>query len=124
MAFRMGRSGCHGILCDHHSTDFRNHPRPLWTSIIITHPEKVFQKPNLSSEIFQLTLFMDHFYILQDEEIVITFFNIFLFLRESETEHELERGREKETRNPKQAPGSEPTAQSPSRGSNSRAVRS
>ena len=50
---------------------------------------------------------------------------MFLFSFETETEHEQGEGqRERETQNPKQAPGSEPSAQSPMRGSNSRTVRS
>ena len=44
--------------------------------------------------------------------------------REREREHEQGRGIERETQNPKQAPGSEPSAQSPMWGSNPRAVRS
>ena len=44
--------------------------------------------------------------------------------REREQERELWRGRERETENPKQAPGSELSAQDPTRGPNSRAVRS
>ena len=54
------------------------------------------------------------------------FFNVYLFLRETETECQWVRGREREreTQNRKQAPGSEPSVQSPARGSNSRAVRS
>ena len=50
------------------------------------------------------------------------FFLIFyrLFIFERETEHEQGEGqREKETQNPKQAPGPELSAQSPTRGSNS-----
>ena len=47
--------------------------------------------------------------------------NVFIFEREieRETEHEQGRGRQRETQNPKQAPGSELSAQSPTRGSNS-----
>ena len=52
------------------------------------------------------------------------FFNVYLFLRERERERERERDRvqvgegqkQRETQNPKQAPGSELLAQSPSRG--------
>ena len=52
-------------------------------------------------------------------------FNVYLFLKERETEREQEgEDRDKETRNPKQAPGSELSAQSPTWGSNSRNVRS
>ena len=62
--------------------------------------------------------------------------NFVLFLREREREREKERERnrgenaskggaesERETHNPKQAPGSELSAQSPTGGSNSQAVR-
>ena len=49
------------------------------------------------------------------------FLNAYLFLRKRE---QGEGQRERETRNPKQAPGSEPSAQGPTRGSNSRTVRS
>ena len=49
---------------------------------------------------------------------------IFLFIFETETEHEQGRGRERETQTPKQAPGSELSAQSPTWGSNSQTVRS
>ena len=53
-----------------------------------------------------------------------SFFNVYLFLRERERERErrMSRGgaeRERETQNPKQAPGSEVSAQSPTWGSNS-----
>ena len=44
--------------------------------------------------------------------------------RETEPEHAQGRGRERRKQNPKQAPGSELSAQSPVRGSNSRIVRS
>ena len=47
------------------------------------------------------------------------FFYIYLFLRQRETEHEQGRVRERETQNPKQAPGSKLSAQSPTWGSNS-----
>ena len=52
------------------------------------------------------------------------FFNLFIFERQRETEHEGGRVREGETQNLKQAPGPERSAQSPTRGSNSRSVRS
>ena len=52
------------------------------------------------------------------------FFNVYLFLRQRETEQERGRVRERETQNLKQAPGSELSAQSPTRGSNSRTARS
>ena len=55
---------------------------------------------------------------------LIFFFNIYLFLRQRETEHERGRVRERETQNQKQVPGSELSAQSPTRGSNPRTVRS
>ena len=50
------------------------------------------------------------------------FFNVYLFL--TEMEHEQGRGRERDTQNPKQAPGSELSAQSLTRGSNSWTARS
>ena len=53
------------------------------------------------------------------------FFNVYLFLRDTETECERGEGqRERETQNLKQAPGSELSAQSPTRGLNSQTVRS
>ena len=52
------------------------------------------------------------------------FFNIYSFLRVRETEHEWGRGRERRRHNPKQAPGSELSAQSPLWGSNSRTASS
>ena len=52
------------------------------------------------------------------------FFNVYLFLRQTETEHERGRVRERETQNLKQAPGSELSAQSLMRGLNSRTERS
>ena len=53
------------------------------------------------------------------------FSNVYLFLGQRETEHEQGEGqRERETQNRKQAPGSEPSAQSLMRGSNSRTARS
>ena len=48
----------------------------------------------------------------------------YLLLRQRETEHEQGRVRERETQNLKQAPGSELSAQSSTRGSNSQTVRS
>ena len=52
------------------------------------------------------------------------FFNVDLFLKERDRVGLGEGQRERETQNPKQAPGSEPSAQSPTRGSNSRTARS
>ena len=54
------------------------------------------------------------------------FFNVYLFLRERERQSVRSGGaeRERETQNPQQAPGSEPSAQSLTRGSNLRAVKS
>ena len=49
--------------------------------------------------------------------------NFYLFIFLTETEHERDQ-REKESQNPKQALGSELAAQSPTRGSNPRTVRS
>ena len=53
------------------------------------------------------------------------FFNVYLFLRQREHKQDQgrDRDREGETQNPRQAPGSELSAQSPTRGSNSRSVR-
>ena len=47
-----------------------------------------------------------------------------LFLKERKTEREWGRGRERETQNPKQALGSELSAQSPRQGSNPQTVKS
>ena len=55
---------------------------------------------------------------------VFNFFSVYLFLRERDTEHEQGRSRERQTQNLKQAPGSELSAQSPMRGSNSQTARS
>ena len=46
-------------------------------------------------------------------------FNVYLSLKEREREREEERQKERESQNRKQAPGSELSAQSPTRGSNS-----
>ena len=53
---------------------------------------------------------------LGDFFFFLIFFNVYLFLRQGETEHEQGRVRERETQNMKQAPGSELSAQSPTRG--------
>ena len=54
-----------------------------------------------------------------------SFFKFFVFLFEREREREGGEGqRERETQNPKQAPGSDLSAQSPTRGLNSEAMRS
>ena len=45
-------------------------------------------------------------------------FSFYMFIFERETEHDPGQGREREAQNPKQAPGSELSAQSPTRGSN------
>ena len=52
------------------------------------------------------------------------FFNVYLCLTQIETEHEWGRGRERETQNLKQAPGSELSAQSQTLGLNSQTERS
>ena len=46
--------------------------------------------------------------------VFLFFFNVYLLLREGETECKMGRGteRERETQNPKQSPGFEPSAQS------------
>ena len=68
--------------------------------------------------------------IMEPTEITVLFpwsfffFNVYLFLRQEETQHELGRVRERETQNLKQAPHSELSAQSPTRGSNSWTARS
>ena len=49
---------------------------------------------------------------------------MFIFKRERERELEGEEQRERETQNPKQVPGSELSAQSPTWGLNSRTMRS
>ena len=54
----------------------------------------------------------------------LIFLTFYLLLRQGETEHEQGRVRERETQNLKEAPGSELSAQSPTRGSNSRTARS
>ena len=55
----------------------------------------------------------------------LNFLTLFIFERQRETEHEQERAdTERETQNPKQAPGSELSAQSPIQGLNSRTMRS
>ena len=59
-------------------------------------------------------LFLSFFFLI--------FFNVYLFLRQRQ--HERGRVRERETQNLKQAPGSELSAQSLMRGSNSRSARS
>ena len=51
-------------------------------------------------------------------------FNVYLFRRQRETEHERGRGRERGRHNPNQAPGSELSAQSPTRSLNSQSTRS
>ena len=51
--------------------------------------------------------------------LISFFFHVCLFLRESVQVGKGQRERERETQNPKQAPGSELSAQSPTRGSNS-----
>ena len=53
---------------------------------------------------------------------ILDLFSVYLFLREKERAEEGQR--ERETQNRKQAPGSEPSAQSLMRGSNSRTARS
>ena len=54
---------------------------------------------------------------------VFNFFSVYLFLRERDTEREQGRSRERQTQNLKQAPGSELSAQSRMRGSNSQTAR-
>ena len=47
---------------------------------------------------------------------LVFFFNVYLFLRQRDTEHERGRVSERETQNLKQAPGSELSAQGPDAG--------
>ena len=54
---------------------------------------------------------------------IVFFFNVYLLLRQRQSMNRGVSERERETQNLKQAPGSELGAQSPTRGSNSRAVR-
>ena len=61
---------------------------------------------------------------MESDIVLVLFHRLFIFERQRETEHEWERGRERETQNPKQAPGSELTAQSPVRDSNPQTMRS
>lgn len=61
---------------------------------------------------------------LNDLSFFFFFFNVYLFLRERETECEPGSGRERGRQNPKQAPGSELSAQSPTWGLNPRTMRS
>ena len=56
--------------------------------------------------------------------ILLKHFNVYLFLNERETGYEQGRSREKQTQNPRQAPGSKLSADSLMWGSNSRTVRS
>ena len=59
------------------------------------------------------------------EKPILIFLHLFSFERHRETEHKWGEGqREKDTENPKQAPGSELTAQSLTRDSNSQTMRS
>ena len=57
-------------------------------------------------------------------EPTLIFFNVYLFLRDRELQCERGRVRERGTQNLKQAPGSELSAQSPTRGLNSQTMRS
>ena len=60
----------------------------------------------------------------QDFQEILNFLFDVLFLRQGETEQEEGSVRERETQNPKQAPGSELSAQSLTRGLNSQTSRS
>ena len=83
--------------------------------VVITAIQSLTQSHNFPISVIKSRLYFYFFNL---------FFNVYLFLGQRETEHERGRGRERETQNWKQAPGSEPSAQSPTRGSNSRTVRS
>ena len=81
----------------------------------------------LNHYIVHLKLILHHMLTILEFKIKFKLkkiFNVYLFLRETETEHEWGRGGERETKNLKQAPGSELSAQSLTRGSNSQTVRS
>ena len=56
--------------------------------------------------------------------VCVCLLNVYSFLRETEHERGRGRERERETQNPKRAPGSELSAQSPMQGLNSRTSRS
>ena len=68
-------------------------------------------------------------FIFEQNEVLfyfcfIIFLKVYLYLREREREQAGEGQRARETQNPKQAPDSELSAQSPTRGSNLRTMRS
>ena len=76
--------------------------------------------------ISQCVQYIKSFHSTLQIHAVYLFFNIYSFLRDRERQS-MSRGgaeREGETQNPKQAPGSELSAQSPTQGSNSRNMRS
>ena len=88
--------------------------------------KKSSQRRNVARGIINLLLIFKHTTLTNEESgykwffFLIFFFNVYLFLGQRETEHEWGEGqRERETQTRKQAPGSEPSAQSPMRGSNS-----
>ena len=103
------------ILCLHcHMNDFHGSGK-VGTDIYIYNELEEGRKDTSNSS--KVTVSYSFFFFF--------FFNVFyLFLGQRETEHERARGRERETQNRKQAPGSEPSAQSLMRGSNSRTARS
>ena len=65
-----------------------------------------------------------HLIFVVVESFLKKFVNVYLFLRQTEREHEWGRVREREAQNLKQVSGSELSTQSPTRGGNSRTVRS
>ena len=80
-----------------------------------------FEHFSLNTSLYSLLAF-----IVSEEnlDVILFFFNVYLFLRQRETEHEQGRVRERKTQNQKQAPDSELSAQSPMQGSNSRTAKS
>ena len=86
--------------------------------LLLTQYKLMYYPQDLYIQLHALPLFIYLFLLLKK-----CFFNVYLFLGQRETEHERGRGRERETQNRKQAPGSEPSAQSLTRGSNSRTAR-
>ena len=93
-----------------------------------THFRKEFGAPKEGGMLFNdMAPWFPHLYNTYIHTYILFYlfiFNVYLFLRQRETEHEWGRVRERKTQNPKQAPGSELSAQSPTRGSNSRTMRS
>ena len=73
--------------------------------------------------LYCLIFTMNRYEFYKNSNAIFFFLNV-LFTFETETEREQGRGRERETQTPKQGPGSEPSTQSPTWGSDPRATRS